>query len=155
MVRNPVLQGVEQRRPAATATPTRSTYDFGLTDEAEVTAVENGQADWMFDPPPADRLAEIGTKYADQVHVNTADRDVVRADEHQPRAVQQREGAPGGQLRHRPQRAGQALRRQCSPQPVCQILPPGFPGHVDYCPYTKDPGTELDRARPGQGQGSW
>ena len=32
-------------------------YDFGLTDEAEVTAVQNGQADWMFDPPPTDRLA--------------------------------------------------------------------------------------------------
>jgi peptide/nickel transport system substrate-binding protein len=24
--------------------------------------------------------------------------------------------------------------------PVCQILPPGFPGHVDFCLYTKDPG---------------
>ena len=44
---------------------------FGLTVEAEVTAVENGQADWMLDPPPADRLNEIGTKYASQAHVNT------------------------------------------------------------------------------------
>ena len=26
--------------------------------------------------------------------------------------------------------------------PVCQVLPPGFPGHVDYCPYTKDPGAK-------------
>jgi len=24
--------------------------------------------------------------------------------------------------------------------PSCQVLPPGFPGHVDYCPYTKNPG---------------
>ena len=24
--------------------------------------------------------------------------------------------------------------------PACQMLPPGFPGHVDYCPYTKNPG---------------
>ena len=24
--------------------------------------------------------------------------------------------------------------------PVCQVLPPGFPGHVDYCPYTASPG---------------
>jgi peptide/nickel transport system substrate-binding protein len=23
----------------------------------------------------------------------------------------------------------------------CQVLPPGFPGHKDYCPYTKNPGT--------------
>ncbi len=25
--------------------------------------------------------------------------------------------------------------------PSCQVLPPGFPGHQDYCPYTKNPGT--------------
>jgi peptide/nickel transport system substrate-binding protein len=24
--------------------------------------------------------------------------------------------------------------------PSCQVLPPGFPGHRDYCPYTKNPG---------------
>jgi peptide/nickel transport system substrate-binding protein len=44
---------------------------FGLTVEDEVTAVENGQADWVFDPLPADRLGEIGTKYESQAHVNT------------------------------------------------------------------------------------
>jgi peptide/nickel transport system substrate-binding protein len=49
--------------------PDTMIMDFGLTDEAEVTAVENGQADWAFDPIPADRLAEVGTKYAKQVHV--------------------------------------------------------------------------------------
>ena len=27
-----------------------------------------------------------------------------------------------------------------SAPPSCQILPAGFPGHVDYCPYTKNPG---------------
>src|SRR5205809_1040415 len=36
--------------------------------------------------------------------------------------------------------------------PVCQVLPPEFPGHVDYCPYTKDPGgkwsaPDLDKAK--------
>ena len=40
---------------------------------------QNGQADWMFDQPPTDRLAEIGTKYKDQVHINAADRHVVCA----------------------------------------------------------------------------
>src|SRR5919202_6140632 len=43
---------------------------FGISDEAAVTQVENGQVDWMFDNPPADRLSEISTKYANQVHVN-------------------------------------------------------------------------------------
>ena len=36
--------------------------------------------------------------------------------------------------------------------PVCQILPPGFPGHVDSCLYTANPGTtwsapDLDKAK--------
>src|SRR5947208_1488416 len=43
---------------------------FGLSGEAQVTQVENGQADWMFDTPPADRLNEMSTKYASQVFVN-------------------------------------------------------------------------------------
>ena len=35
-----------------------------------MTAIQNGEADWMFDePPPTDRLAEMGTKNKDQVHV--------------------------------------------------------------------------------------
>ena len=25
--------------------------------------------------------------------------------------------------------------------PSCQVLPAGFPGHVDYCPYSANPGT--------------
>ena len=36
--------------------------------------------------------------------------------------------------------------------PVCQVLPPGFPAHVPYCPYTKDPGEkwsapDIERAK--------
>jgi peptide/nickel transport system substrate-binding protein len=37
-------------------------------------------------------------------------------------------------------------------QPACQILPPGFPSYVPYCPYTADPGEvwsapDLDKAK--------
>ena len=41
--------------------PDEIDYDFGVTVEDDVTAIENGQADWVFDPPPSDRLNEIGT----------------------------------------------------------------------------------------------
>jgi ABC-type transport system substrate-binding protein len=27
-------------------------------------------------------------------------------------------------------------------QPACQVLPPGLPGYVRYCPYTRDPGAD-------------
>jgi len=117
-------------------------YDFGLTDEAEVTAVQNGEADWMFDQPPTDRLGEIGTKYKDQVHINT-----LTAWWYAPLNTNL---APFDNLKAR-QAVNYAVDRKTLvnlfggpvlASPVCQVLPPGFPGHVDYCPYTKDPGTK-------------
>ena len=59
----------------------RDHESFGLTVEAQITAIENGQADWTLEAPPADRLNELGTKYANQVHVDAADGVLVRADE--------------------------------------------------------------------------
>ncbi len=127
-------------------------YDFGLTDEAEVTAVQNGEADWMFDQPPTDRLGEIGTKYADQVFLNT-----LTAWWYAPMNVNL---PPFDNLKAR-QAVNYALDRNALvnlfggpvlASPICQVLPPGFPGHVDYCPYSKDPGAkwsapDLEKAK--------
>ncbi|KXV20850.1 ABC transporter substrate-binding protein [Gluconobacter japonicus] len=44
-------------------------YSFGLSDEAQITAVEQGQYDWMLDAKPSDRLGELGAKYTSQVHI--------------------------------------------------------------------------------------
>jgi peptide/nickel transport system substrate-binding protein len=117
-------------------------YDFGPTEEAQVTAVQNGEADWMFDEPPADRLAEMGTKNKDQVHVTP-----LTAWWYAPMNVNL---APFDNVKAR-QAFNYALDRKALvnlfggpvlASPVCQVLPPGFPGHVDYCPYTKDPGAK-------------
>jgi peptide/nickel transport system substrate-binding protein len=115
-------------------------YDFGLTQEAQVTAVQNGEADWMFDEPPADRLAEMGTKNKDQVHVTP-----LTAMWYVPMNTRL---APFDNVKVR-QAVNFAIDRKqlvnlfggpVLATPVCQILPPGFPGHEPYCPYTKDPG---------------
>ena len=126
--------------------------DFGLDDQAMVTAVANAQADWVFDDIPSDRLAEIGKKYAKQAKIhplfgtwyapmNTRipPFDNVKARQAVNFAVDRKAlvGIYGG--------ANLAA-------PTCQILPPGFPGYEPYCPYTKDPGTkwsapDLDRAK--------
>ncbi len=76
-----------------------------------MTAVQNGEADWMLDEPPADRLGEIGTKNKDQVHVTPLTAWWYVPMNTQARALRQRESAPGRELRHRPQGAGQPLRR--------------------------------------------
>ncbi len=117
------------------------TESFGLTVEAAVTAVENGQADWVFDPPPADRLDEIGTKYADQAHVNTLTAMWYLPMNHNL--------APFDNVKAR-QAVNWAVDRNAViklyggsklAQPVCTFLPPGFPGHVDDCQYTAGGGT--------------
>jgi len=151
LVRNPNF--TEWSRDAQPQTyPDVIDYEFGQTVEAAVTAVENGQADWVFDPPPADRLNEIGTKYADQAHVspltavwyltlnvNLAPFDNVLARQAVNWAVDRNAliSLYGGTN---------------LAQPACTMLPPGFPGHLDFCDYTKGGGDtwkapDLDKAR--------
>jgi peptide/nickel transport system substrate-binding protein len=126
---------------------------FGLSAEAEVTQVENGQADWMFDTPPSDRLNEISTKYGNQVHVNPLTAVwYVAMNVRIP---------PFNNLKAR-QAVNYATDRNAlvkiygGPKlavPTCQILPPNFPGYKPYCPYTKNPGSgkwtapDLKKAR--------
>jgi peptide/nickel transport system substrate-binding protein len=114
---------------------------FGLTVEAEITQVENGQADWVFDPPPADRLPEMSQKYADQTHVNPLTAVwYVAFNTRIP---------PFDNLEAR-QAVNYAMDRSAlvkiagGPQlavPTCQALPPNFPGYEPYCPYTADAGS--------------
>ena len=59
------------RRPRSpTATSTAIVQRFGLGVEAEVTQVERGQADWVVDDVPADRLRGAAQPLRPQVHVN-------------------------------------------------------------------------------------
>lgn len=114
--------------------PHTITYTFGLENEAETTEVERGQADWMFDTPPADRLAELGTRYAAQVHLSPAYALWFLAmNVHEP---------PFTDPRVR-RAVAMAIDRRAvvklfgGPRlaaPTCQILPPGLPGYVPYCP---------------------
>jgi len=117
-------------------------YSFGLTVEAQITEIENGQADWTVEAPPADRLNELGTKYASQVHITP-----LTAFWYLPMNTNL---APFNNLKAR-QALSYAVDRNAAVKifggpnlatPSCQVLPPGFPGHKDYCPYTKNPGTK-------------
>jgi peptide/nickel transport system substrate-binding protein len=141
MVRNPHFKvWSEQAQPDGY--PDVVQYDFGLTEEAAVTAIQNGEADWTLDEIPADRLAEIGTKNKEQVHITP-----LTAWWYAPMNTRL---APFDNVKVR-QAVNFAIDRNALvnifggpvlAQPVCQVLPPGFPGHVDYCPYTKDPGAK-------------
>jgi peptide/nickel transport system substrate-binding protein len=120
--------------------PDQIQIKLSLTSEAEVTQVEQGQADWMYDQPPSDRLNEIATKYQNQVHLNPVPQVYHMA--------MNTRVAPFNDVRVR-QAMNYATDRSAiikvwgGPQlatPTCQILPPDFPGYEPYCPYTVNPG---------------
>jgi peptide/nickel transport system substrate-binding protein len=143
LVRNPFFK-VWSKDAQPPGNPDTIVEKFGLTVEAEVTQVENGQADWIanVDTIPADRLPELGTKYASQVHINP-----LTEVEYWAFNVRR---PPFDNLKAR-QAVNYATDRNAIvkiwggpklAQPTCQILPPNFPGYVRYCPYTKNPGSK-------------
>ncbi len=119
--------------------PDRIDYEFGLQEEAEVTAILNGQADWMFDPPPADRLGELGRRFPEQVHLHpTPALWFVPLNTRLP---------PFDDPRVR-EAVNLAVDRDAAVKlfggrklaaASCQLLPPGLPGYQPYCPFPHDP----------------
>ena len=124
----------------------RILLDYGLDEEAEVTAIENGQYDCMYENKPLDRLGEIAGRYTSRVHVfdlpslyylamNTRqppfDRLVARQAVNlavDRRAAVLFMGGPGAML------------------PACTMLPRGIAGHVTGCPSLGS--DSPDRLRP-------
>jgi peptide/nickel transport system substrate-binding protein len=142
----PVKQLVLERNPyfkvwAPAAQPDgyvdRIVQRFGLSVEAAVTQVERGQADWVADDVPADRLGELHSRFSSQVHVN-------------PLPATWYAGLnvnipPFDQIKAR-EAVNLAIDRNAIVKlfggaplatPTCQVLPPGFPGYTPYCPWTK------------------
>jgi peptide/nickel transport system substrate-binding protein len=122
--------------------PDEIDYAFGLQDEAEVTAVLNGQYDWMFDEKPLDRLTELSQpKYAKQVFVHP-----LLAYYYMPLNVNL---PPFNNAKAR-EAVAYAVDRNAivklfgGPKlgaPLCQQLPVGMPGYEPYCPFTAKAGS--------------
>lgn len=116
--------------------PDRIVMKLGLPLEDATTEVEKGEADWMYDIPPADRLNELATKYASQIHINSTTQMYYMALDTRVAPfnnVQVRRA-----LNYAVDRSaviGLFVGRRLA-QATCQILPPNFPGYAPYCPYT-------------------
>jgi peptide/nickel transport system substrate-binding protein len=117
----------------------RIDYRFGLQDESEVTEVESGAIDWMYDEKPLDRLDEIGRRYTAQAHI-----DPLLA----YYFVFMRVTLPPFDNLLARQAVAWAINRRALVNlyggpalatPICQLLPRGMPGYSPYCPYTKNP----------------
>jgi YVTN family beta-propeller protein len=136
--------------------PDRIVFDLTKSPSAQVTAIERGRADLTSGLLPPERLEELTTRYAEQLHVNSRPQTFMiflntvvspfdRADVR--RAVN---------FAFDRARWNQLFQGPLQLQPTCQILPANFAGYRPYCPYTLHPdkagnGTwtapDLDRAR--------
>ena len=131
--------------------PDKILMKLGLSISDAVTQIENGQADWSYDAPPADRLGEIGDKYKDQFHINPVPQNYHMAINTRVapfNKVEVRQALNFATDRNAVLQlwGGKALGKIS-----CQILPFNFPGNQPYCPYTKNPGDDVDGARHGEG----
>ena len=138
LVRNPYFK-VWNATAQPAGYPNQIIEKYGSLVSNEVTAVENGQANEVFDGDqiPSSQLGQLNsTKFASQVHVNTLTADWYFAlNTRRP---------PFNNLQAR-QAINYAANRSAYVKiaggpslavPSCQILPPNFPSYSPYCPYT-------------------
>jgi peptide/nickel transport system substrate-binding protein len=118
--------------------PDRIEYSFGLEDQAEVTQVENDQADWMFENPPLDRLGELGADYAGRVHTNPALAIWFLAMNIHERPFDDPRVRRAVNLAVDRDAVVKLFGGPRLAAPSCQILPPGLPGYQPYCPFPHD-----------------
>src|SRR3954453_17698370 len=120
--------------------PDKILMKLGLPVSDAVTQIQNGQADWSYDPPPADRLGELGDKYQKQIHINPTPQMWHMALNTKVAPFDKVEVRHALNLATDRNAVLQLWGGKALGQVTCQVLPPGFPGHVDYCPYSKNPG---------------
>jgi peptide/nickel transport system substrate-binding protein len=138
LVRNPFFK-VWNADAQPAGYPDEIIEKYGLQISDEVTQVERGAADEVFDGDviPADRLNELNSpQYQNQVHVNplTADWYFAFNTTTPPfnnQKARQAVNYAADRNAYVKIGGGTALA-----QPTCQILPPNFPGYKPYCPYT-------------------
>jgi peptide/nickel transport system substrate-binding protein len=138
LVRNPYFH-VWSAAAQPAGNPNEIVEKYGLPVSEEVTEVENGQANEVFDGDqiPSDRLSELNSpQYASQVHVNTLTADwyfALNASRPPFSNVLARQA-----INYAANRAAY-VKIAGGPSlavPTCQILPPNFPAYQAYCPYT-------------------
>jgi peptide/nickel transport system substrate-binding protein len=138
LVRNPYFK-VWSAAAQPAGYPNEIIEKYGQLVSNEVTAVQNGEANEVFDGDqiPSDDLAQLNSpKYAGQVHVNTLTADWYMA--------LNTRTPPFNNVKAR-QAINYAANRTAYVKiaggpslavPACQILPPNYPSYVPYCPYT-------------------
>jgi peptide/nickel transport system substrate-binding protein len=142
--RNPNFQTVKDAgaTEVADAKVDKITVTQNKSNSAQVTGVEQNTIDFMTDPPDADRLAEVKSKFADRFRMEESINTYYFWMNNQT--------APFNDPKVR-----QAINYAVDPEalnrvfggrlhPTQQILPPGMPGYDEYKLY---PGPDMNKAK--------
>ena len=138
LVRNPYFH-VWNAQAQPEGYPNEIIEKYGLQVSDEVTQVQNGSANEVFDGDqiPSDQLSQLNSpKYANQVHVNTLTADWyfalnTRRPPFNNVLARQAINYAANRAAYVKIAGGPSLA-----VPTCQILPPNFPSYAPYCPYT-------------------
>jgi peptide/nickel transport system substrate-binding protein len=144
MERNPNFQTVKDAgaTEVADAKVDKITVTQNKSNSAQVTGIEQNTIDFMTDPPDADRLAEVKSKFADRFRMEDSINTYY--------FWMNTQTAPFNDLKVR-----QAINYAVDPEalnrvfggrlhPTQQILPPGMPGYEEYKLY---PGPDMTKAK--------
>lgn len=114
-------------------------WRYGLSTEAQVRAIAENRADWLFEQLPPKLRSELELQHPAQLRVNPVlGTEFLHVDTHM---------APFDDVRVR-RALNYAIDRgwvarlyggASLARPTCQIVPPGLPGYRPYCPYTLGP----------------
>ena len=144
MERNPQFQTVLDA--GVTEVPDAGVNKITLIENknqsAQVTDIIQNKVDFMIDPPPADRLQELKTRFSDRFRMEDSINTYYM--------FMNTERAPFNDLKVR-----QAINYAIDPEalnrifggrlhPTQQVLPPGMPGYEEYKLY---PGPDMDKAK--------
>jgi peptide/nickel transport system substrate-binding protein len=138
LVRNPHFH-VWSKIAQPAGYPNEIIEKYGLQVSDEVTEVQNGEANEVFDGDqiPSDQLTQLNSaQYASQVHVNTLTADWYMALNTSRPPFNNLDARQA--INYAANRAAY-VRIAGGPSlavPACQILPPNFPSYVPYCPFT-------------------
>ena len=137
--RNPYFR---EQAPAAQPDgyPDRIVWELGGTPEDAVADVLAGRADYTGDPPTRRQRADMRLNSPAQFRSGpVAGNEYAWLNTHVPPFDDVRVRRA---LSYAVDRGALARRWGFGARPLCQIVPPSIPGHVQYCPYTREPGED-------------
>jgi peptide/nickel transport system substrate-binding protein len=134
--------------------PDRIEFEFRSDLDSLVDEVAAGRTDFVFVTPPADRLPELLTRYAGQVHPYTSATALYLSLNTRLPPFDDPRVRRALNLAVDREKVARAFGGPQGATITCQVLPPNFPGYQPYCPFTQDPsasgrwtGPDLEAAR--------